>query len=170
MAINHELWRAVAGGARDLLITKMQFFNDISVDTLKVLTDMRAFLGWLVVEMAMPDSLAIVLSKRTAGLLWDMVQNTAEYAPELREETPPLVTGAGPTIGVGGDTLFADPAPNGYTRMVYSFDGEVFAEVGTLTENEQPGVGNYVLALAVLDGESNVTSVSLPSLFLELTA
>jgi hypothetical protein len=108
--------------------------------------------------------LAFAISESVLGLLWDEVQTDAYYAPALRVQVPPMVEGATTS---GGNTLVASDAPSGYTTMVYSFDGLVFAEVGDLAGNSQPGAGNYVLALV---DDTDANSVSLPSLFLELTA
>jgi hypothetical protein len=159
--MNHELWRVVASGGLALLLSEMQAITNI--DTRARLLDKRDFLAWLRVELGAPGSLAFAVSNGVLGLLWDEVQASTYYAPELREQDPPMATGAAVS---GGDTLEADSAPAGYTTTVFVFDGLTFAEVGPLATNSQPGAGNYVLAL--VDDESG--EVGLPSLFLTLTA
>lgn len=161
MSINHELWRAVASGGLAALLSEMQAITH--PDTLKQLNISRDFVRWLRVELASPGSMSFALSEATLGLLWDEVQATANYSPELRDQEPPFVSG---TTTSGGDTLVADTPDEGYTAMVYEFDGLEFALVGTLAANSQPGTGNYVLVLHD-DGSG---AVGLPSSFLALTS
>jgi len=158
--VNDELWRVVASGGLNLLLDEMQSIADI--DTRARLLDKRDFLRWLRVELAAPGSLAFAVTESTLGLLWDEVQGSAYYAPVLRAQSVPLVTGAAVS---GGDTLTADAAPEGCTTYVYAFDGLVFAEVGPLADNAQPGAGNYVL----VNKRDTDGVTSLPSLFLTTT-
>ncbi len=139
MAINHELWRVVASNGLNELIGRMQLITNI--DARSRLLDGREFLSWLRVELAKPTSLGFVVSDSTLGLLWDEVQATAYYAPVLREQDVPIPTGA----TSDGMTLSADAPDEGYTLLVYSFNGLTFSLVGDLTSNSQPGAGNYVI-------------------------
>lgn len=169
--MNDELWRVWASGGFNLLLAKMQSVTNI--DLRARLLDGRDHLSWLRVELAASGSLAFAVSSSVLGLLWDEVQTSAYYAPELREQAVPIVTGATVT---GGDTLEADPAPEGYETLVYSFNnGLTFAEIGLLSEHSTPGTGNYVLAsvefTAGVDEAPDVYgAVSLPSLFLTTTS
>jgi len=156
-----ELWRVIASGGLNLLLAEMQSITNI--DTRARLLDKRNFLSWLRVELAASGSLAFAINDSVLGLLWDQVQTDAYYAPVLKEQDPPLVENASTS---GGNTLTADAAPEGYTIMVYEFDGLTFTEVGTLAEHSQPGAGDYVL---VAMDDSN-EALGLPSLFLTLTA
>jgi hypothetical protein len=158
MAINDELWRVVASGGLTLLLNKMQAFADI--DTRARLLDKRDFLRWLRVELAAPGSLAFAISESVLGLLWDEVQGSAYYAPELRPQAVPMVTGA----AVDGVTLVADDPGEGLTTYVCHFNWLTFSEVGPLATDNQPGVGVYVLANQDEDGR-----VSLPSGFLTIS-
>lgn len=160
--VNDELWRVVASGGLNLLLTEMQSIANI--DSRARLLDKRNFLAWLRVELAAPGSLAFAVNESVLGDLWDEVQTDAYYAPALRTQDPPLVTGGAVS---SGNTLTADAAPANHTTTVYSFDGLTFLEVGALATNSQPGAGNYVLAL-MDDNDSD--KISLPSLFLTLTA
>lgn len=160
--INHELWRIVASGGLTLLLNEMMSIADI--DTRARLNERRDFLAWLRVELAASGSLAFAVSEKTLGLLWDEVQASAYYAPELREQTIPLVEGATTS---GGNTLEAGAAPEDHTTMVYSFDGLTFTEVGDLAGHDIPGKGDYVLANII---SGNSAQFSLPSLFLALAS
>jgi hypothetical protein len=162
--INHELWRAIASGALTLMLAKMQAITH--PDTLKQLNIKRDFLRWIRVELVASGSLSFAVSEGTLGLLWDEVQATADYEPELREQVPPMVENAAVS---GGNTLTADAAPDDHTIMVYRFYEEKFALVGVLAENSQPKTSpsaNYVLAMH----NDDTGAVSLPSAFLTLTS
>ncbi len=139
MAINHELWRVVASNGLNELIGRMQLITNI--DARARLLDGREFISWLRVELAKPTSLGFAVSNSTLGLLWDEVQATAYYAPVLREQDVPIPTNA----SSDGTTLNADSPDEGYTLLVYSFDGLTFSLVGELSTNNEPGAGNYVI-------------------------
>ncbi len=159
MSIDNEFWRVVASGLWTGLLDDLVAVSER--DARARMIENGAFSGKL--YRACYDSLSYVVDEQSVQLCWDYIADQV-YNPHFREDVPLFVVNA---RTVAGNTLAADSPPEGYVVYVYSWDYVTFAEVGDLADdNDQPGAGDYVLALVDVDNPRNV---GLPSLFLTLT-
>jgi len=157
MTIQNEFWRVVASGLFQALLDDLVAVTNR--DARHRMIENGAFTGAL--YRACYDSLGYVVGSQAINLCWSYMADSV-YNPHLRDDIPPMVSGAAVS---GGDTLVADAPPEGYAIYVYMWDYTTFTEVGLLSENNQPGADVYVLALV---DDENPMNVGLPSSFLTL--
>lgn len=164
--MKNELWQAIAAGL--LNSWQAELVSITNQDSRNVLQIKNVWPSWLLEKSW--SATGNVISDTTLGQLYDEIPDKI-YNPVIRDQInlgkPPFVTNATVT---NGNTLTCDNQDTLYTTYVFSWDSgqREFTELGTLSENSQPGSGYYVLVNTFSDNPGE--SFSLPSLFLQLTS
>lgn len=159
--VNNEFWAMAATGLVDggvasgSLLELLQAVSD--KDSRRQLIDSGAVEGHFKWLTFYNGAFGYVIDQSSVNNCWDYIADKY-YNPHIRVDVPPKPTG----VDVTGGVISADALPTGYTLYLYSWNYVEFTEMGTLSGNESPVAGAYVLASHADDGEA----VSLPTSYI----
>lgn len=166
--MKNEFWHAIAAGL--LNVWQSELVAITNQDARNVLSMKNVWQSWLYEKSY--GALGNVASDNTIGLVYSEIPDRI-YNPVIRDQVtinpsrPPLVENASVS---GGNTLTCTDPGASYETYVFEWDSSerTFTELGTLTDNSQPGAGYYILVNTFSDNPGE--KFGLPSLFLGITS